>query len=78
MSAEETVAWERMWGRLWGPDTTYVDCTPKQYREFVLAKGDSIMFQGRLRQLAYRKIAPGLIRVTKAQEAKCCLCGHKL
>ncbi len=60
---------------LWSLESAFVDCTHKQYREFVLKQGDAIIVAGRYRQLTYRKIAPGVIRVFKSPDDKCPLCG---
>lgn len=50
---------------LWGLENGYVDCTPKQYREWLLTHGMPIMVRGYARDLQYKKIGPGVIRVSK-------------
>ena len=54
-----------MFDNLWGLENGYVDCTPKQYSEWVLQHGVPIIVRGEVRDLEYKKIAPGVIRVSK-------------
>lgn len=56
-----------IFNHLWDTESAYVDCTPKQYREFLLEHGMPIMFRGEFRDLGYKKIGPGVIRVTKVR-----------
>lgn len=67
---------EPNWNHLWGIESAYVDATTRQLKDYVLEHGDNIIVRGRLRQLAYRKIAPGVYRISKTIDDKCPLCGH--
>jgi len=54
-----------MFDNLWGLENGYVDCTPKQYREWLLEHGTPIMVRGYARELQDKRIGPGVIRVSK-------------
>ena len=54
-----------IFNHLWTLEMAYVDCTPKQYHDWVLEHGLPICVAGRARDLTYKKIAPGVIRVSK-------------
>lgn len=59
-----------MFDNLWGLENGYVDCTPKQYRDWLLEHGVPIMVRGYARDLKYKKIGPGVIRVSKVTMEK--------
>ncbi len=54
-----------IFSNLWGPETYYVDCTPKQYNEWLFRTPTPILVNGVARDLQYKKIGPGVIRVSK-------------
>lgn len=59
-----------IFNHLWTLETAYVDCTPKQYRDWLLEHGMPIMVRGYARDLRYKKIGPGVIRVSKVPMEK--------
>ena len=56
---------EDIFGNLFGLENGYVDCTPKTYSDWLLEHGTPIMVRGYARELQYKKIGPGVIRVSK-------------
>ena len=70
---------EPNWEWLWGNEYHYVDCTPAQFNNFLLTRATPILVRGEARDLGYKKIGPGVIRVfKKPTNGKCQYCGHKL
>jgi hypothetical protein len=55
----------KMFDALWTTENGYVDCTPKQYRDWLLEHGTPIMVRGYARDLQDKRIGPGVIRVSK-------------
>lgn len=56
---------EKIFAHLWTTEDAYVDCTPKEYKDWFLKTGTPIFVKGCARELQYRKVAPGVIRVSK-------------
>lgn len=68
---------EPKWDWLWNSEMAYIDCTPKQYRDWLLRTATPILVRGYARELDYKKIGPGVIRVFKKPiDGKCQYCGH--
>ncbi len=63
---------DKFWifNHLWTTENAYVDCTPKQYNAFLLERGMPIMVRGYARDLQYKRIGPGVIRVSKVPMVK--------